>query len=401
MSAGATVSNSGSAYNPVLDFSFTMEKGDKGDTGDYVDLVVSYGTSTAAATEPSTWYSSPTSLSYTAGNFIWQKTEYQLHDAGTVQRTEEKIIGYIGQNGSGSGTVSQITFNGTVFADDGTGNVPMTVDADEVGAIANPGTKSNGQVLTYDSSADEWVAANPATGNVNTVNNVGVTAGTTNVQLYATSIPMSSTDGTSVKNAIPLASSANPQPLGTASAGSATTWSKGDHVHPFPEYIHVGASAPSDSNIDIWLDTDDPGQSTVSSVNGKSGTVLLDAADVGAMAVWELVWENATASSSFAAQPIPLDLIDYDAVWIYFARATSTLDDLAGSMVLNGKSYSHRVVSNSSSSIRYYARNATVSSSGVEFGACTYHTQGSSSATTENVSLVPVYIYGIKGVEVV
>ena len=280
--AAANITNSGTVHDPVLNFDFTLPKGDKGDTGDYVEPVVSYGTSTAAATEPSTWYSSPSSISYTAGNFIWQKTEYTLHDAQTVQSTEKKIIGYIGQNGAGSGTVQQITFNGTVYADDGTGNVPMTVDAEDVGAIADPSTKSNGQVLTYDSSADEWVAANPTTGNVNTVNNVGVDVGTTNITLYATDIKMSSVDNTTVSNAIPVASSSTPVADGGSGAvGSASTFAKGDHKHPYPAVVHVGTSAPSDTDVKFWLDTDEQGQSAVTSVNGRSGAVTLDADDVG------------------------------------------------------------------------------------------------------------------------
>lgn len=227
-------------YTAYAWYQYKGDKGDTGDTGDYIDPVVSFGTSTAAATEPQTWYSSPSSISYAAGNFIWQKTQYTLHNAQTVQSTEKKIIGYIGQNGSGSGTVTQITFNGTAFQDDGTGNVPMTVDAADVGAIADPATKANGQVLTYDSSADEWVAATPTTGDVNTVNNVGVTAGTTNIQLYGTAIPMSSTDNTSVKDAIPLASSTTPQPLGTAAVGTGTTWARADHVHKLPTRTDLG-----------------------------------------------------------------------------------------------------------------------------------------------------------------
>ena len=231
------------AYTDYAWYQYKGDKGDTGDTGDYIDPVVFFGTSTAAATEPQTWYNSPSSISYAAGNFIWQKTQYTLHNAQTVQSTEKKIIGYIGQNGSGSGTVTQITFNGTAFQDDGTGNVPMTVDAADVGAIADPENKANGQVLTYDSSADEWVAATPTTGDVNTVNNVGVTAGTTNIQLYGTAIPMSSTDNTSVKDAIPLASSATPQPLGTAAAGSGTTWARADHVHAKPSRTDLGLGA--------------------------------------------------------------------------------------------------------------------------------------------------------------
>ena len=232
-------------YTAYAWYQYKGDKGDPGDTGDYIDPVVSFGTSTAAATEPQTWYNSPSSISYAAGNFIWQKTQYTLHNAQTVQSTEKKIIGYIGQNGSGSGTVTQITFNGTAFQDDGTGNVPITVDAADVGAIADPATKANGQVLTYDSSADEWVAATPTTGDVNTVNNVGVTAGTTNIQLYGTAIPMSSTDNTSVKDAIPLASSSTPQPLGTAAVGTGTTWARADHVHQLPTLTEFGGIRPN------------------------------------------------------------------------------------------------------------------------------------------------------------
>lgn len=197
------ITTSGTAYDPVLNFAFTMQKGDKGDLGDYIVPVHSYGTSTAAATEPSTWYSSPSSLSYAAGNFIWEKTEYTLHDAQTVQSTETNVIGYIGRNGAGSGSVIQVTFNGTVCPDDGTGNVSITADAEDVGAVADPATKSNGQVLSWDSAAGAWVAVTPSTGSVDTVNSVGPTVGTKNIQLYGTAIPMSSTDNRSVQSAIP------------------------------------------------------------------------------------------------------------------------------------------------------------------------------------------------------
>lgn len=253
-SPSATVTNSGTPHDPILDFDFVMQQGDKGDTGDYIEPIVSYGTSTAAGTEPVTWYSSPTSISYSAGNFIWRKTEYTLHDAQTVQSTVKEIIGYIGQNGAGSGTVTQITFNGTTYTDDGTGNVPMSVDAADVGAIEDPSTKSNGQVLTYDSNAGEWVAANPTTGNVNTVNNVGVDAGTTNITLYATAIEMSSGDSTKVSAAIPAPATATPADLGTAAVGTSTKYAREDHVHKMPSNTDVGVDFKVyDSVTDIGL----------------------------------------------------------------------------------------------------------------------------------------------------
>lgn len=230
------ITNSGTLSDPILDFLFTLPKGDKGDTGDYIVPVISYGTSTAAATLPSTWYNDPTSLSYDAGNFIWRKTEYTLQDAQTIQDTVTEIIGYIGLNGAGSGSVTQITFNGSVFADDGTGNVPMTIDAADVGAIEAPATPSNGQVLTYDSTAGKWVAANPVTGAVNTVNTKGVDAGTTNITLYASDIAMSSNDNTTIPNAMPQPATALPADLGTAAVGSSAKFAKEDHVHNMPPF---------------------------------------------------------------------------------------------------------------------------------------------------------------------
>ena len=46
--------------------------------------------------------------------------------------------------------------------------------------------------------------------------------------------------------------------------------------------IYVGDTAPSDTSM-LWVDTSDNEGSTVDSVNGKTGTVVLTAEDVGAM----------------------------------------------------------------------------------------------------------------------
>lgn len=268
--ADATVINSGTSYNPVFNFDFTLPKGDKGDTGDYIDQVVSFGTSTAATTEPSTWYNSPSSLSYAAGNFIWQKTEYTLHEAQTVQSTETKIIGYIGQNGTGAGSVTQITFNGDVFTDDGTGNVTMNITPADVDAIADPANKSNGQVLTWDNIANQWVATTPSAGNVNTVNNVGVTAGTTNISITGANIPVSASDNRTINNAIPVASSTAPANLGTAAVGTGTTWARADHVHAMPTAAQVGAVSQA-----TLLDLVYPVGSIYMSVNSVSPETFL------------------------------------------------------------------------------------------------------------------------------
>lgn len=268
--ADATVTNSGTSYNPVFNFDFTLPKGDKGDAGDYIVPIVSFGTSTAAATEPSVWYSSPSSLSYAAGNFIWQKTEYTLQEAQTVQSTEVKVIGYIGQNGTGAGTVTQITVNGDVYTDDGTGNVTMNLTPADVDAVEDPANKSNGQVLTWDGSANKWVASTPSTGNVNTVNNVGVTVGTTNISITGANIPVSAQDNTTINNAIPVASSTTPANLGTAAVGTGTTWARADHVHNMPTAAQVGAVSTAEL-IDLIY----PVGSIYMSTNSTSPQVFL------------------------------------------------------------------------------------------------------------------------------
>lgn len=268
--ADATVTNSGTNYNPVFNFDFTLPKGDKGDTGDYIDPVVYFGTSTAATTEPSVWYNSPSSISYAAGNFIWQKTEYTLHEAQTVQSTEVKVIGYIGQNGTGAGTVTQITVNGDVFTDDGTGNVTMNLTPADVDAVEDPANKSNGQVLTWDGSANKWVATTPSTGSVNTVNNVGVTVGTTNIALKGSNIPVSASDSRTIDAAIPVASSTTPAPLGTAAVGTGTTWARADHVHNMPTAAQVGAVSTAEL-IDLIY----PVGSIYMSTNSTSPQVFL------------------------------------------------------------------------------------------------------------------------------
>ena len=158
--------------------------------------------------------------------------------------------------------------------------------------------------------------------------------------------------------------------------------------------VHVGASAPTDSDVQIWLDTDEPGMSAVSSVNGHSGTVVLDADDVGAVA-WVKLWENASPMSTFAAQDISLDLSAYQFLKIGFkwytgdsSTATIWQDFKVGEKGMAFRTELGAYVCN---------RVVTVDSSSVSFSACN-QSHGTSSASTTNQALVPTEIYGIKGV---
>ena len=55
---------------------------------------------------------------------------------------------------------------------------------------------------------------------------------------------------------VPEPASNIPADLGTAAVGTSEKFAREDHVHEYPDYVHVGASAPSDSNIQFWYDTD-------------------------------------------------------------------------------------------------------------------------------------------------
>lgn len=78
-----------------------------------------------------------------------------------------------------------------------------------------------------------------------------------------------------VKSALPAAATATPSDLGTAAVGTSTKYAKEDHVHNYPDIVHVGSSAPADTNIELWLDNSSGGTSVVSSVDGKTGTVTV------------------------------------------------------------------------------------------------------------------------------
>lgn len=172
-----------SSYAEYQWYEIKGDKGDKGDTGSGLTVALAYGTSISATSLPTSWVSDPSSLALTGGIYLWTRMQY-LDDADTIQKTGY-AIGYIGINGTGSGTVTTITFGGITY-EETNGDVQIPYPAPTaIGAVAEPTAKADKQVLTWDDAAGKWVAANPATGNVNTVDNVGVKAGTTDVPLGA------------------------------------------------------------------------------------------------------------------------------------------------------------------------------------------------------------------------
>lgn len=164
--------------------------------------------------------------------------------------------------------------------------------------------------------------------------------------------------------------------------------------------IYVGPTEPT-SGVRIWLDTDEEGASAVNSVNNKNGTVVLDADDVGAMSKWELLWTNASPTSSFAAQTIAVDVSGYDMMAVLVSSSSNdymyTFFAAVGmSIIMN------RAVPTSNTSAKLFVTSRNIESAnanGISFSACQQSTVGTA-ATAANVELVPRYIYGIKGVTV-
>ena len=94
-----------------------------------------------------------------------------------------------------------------------------------------------------------------------------------------------------VKDMIPAASSATPQDLGTAAAGSSADYSRADHVHNKPTYSKSDVGLGNVDNVQQYSASNPPPY-PVTSVNGNTGAVtaptiaVQDSTPVGGELVW-------------------------------------------------------------------------------------------------------------------
>ena len=193
-----------------------------------------------------------------------------------------------------------------------------------------------------------------------------------------------------------VASSGAPEMDGTASRGDATTYARSNHVHPTDTSRQ--AALVSGTNIKTVGGASILGRGNITvanTVNGASGTVVLGAADVGAMSEWELLWANASPTSQFAGQDVPLGLSSYDAVYINYVYTSG--DIYAFAIIPVGMNSHVRYTAVTSNNIQFTNRDTSVSTTKVVFSDATTTTQGSSSSQTANARLLPYHIYGIKG----
>ena len=146
--------------------------------------------------------------------------------------------------------------------------------------------------------------------------------------ITAAQAPVTSVNGQTgaVSLSIPSASTSLPANLAAnAAVGTGTTWARSNHVHKLPTPSDIGAVPTSaynpdsktssmtqsvgvDSSGKLWT-APGGGGGAVSSVNGYTGTVVLTASDVGAMAAVTgttagqvLTWTG----SAWAAQALPV-----------------------------------------------------------------------------------------------
>lgn len=108
------------------------------------------------------------------------------------------------------------------------------------------------------------------------------------------------------------------------------------------------------------------------------------------------LWENASPTSLFTAQTIALDLQDYRMVLCLFRLSTETVTVVPATFAVVGGNacYSYGLVSG------YPVRrtvSATTTGVKIEEG-CRYTSFGSTNVNAKNTNLIPVAIYGIKGV---
>lgn len=114
-----------------------------------------------------------------------------------------------------------------------------------------------------------------------------------------------------------------------------------------------------------------------------------------------LLWENASPTSSFAAQTVELDLSEYEFVLIGATHRYTNDIPHDGRTSVGGifrKGYSTELMlpwktDGSSSAYGYIRRSVTVSVDGIAFGGGYY------AKTAGDWAAIPVYIYGIKGVQ--
>ena len=120
----------------------------------------------------------------------------------------------------------------------------------------------------------------------------------------------------------------------------------------------------------------------------------IEADDIGAMAEWDLLWENASPTSSFPATPVTIsNILNYDFIAVEADQNVNS--DTRNRFITIAKvdSYNHRMfLLTRANTPGIQLRDFTISASVVNFET------GYTGATAGTNYAVPISVYGIKGV---
>lgn len=185
-----------SAVLHYTDYSWFKIKGETGDNAEVSSYTRQYKYDADGTQAPTTGYYSTIAAAQSAvggaiqGKYLWIATTVTWNN-GTP--TVIYSASYQGLDGSGlSGVVKSIYMADTGVSLSPDSNGQVTISDADIGSIADPATKSDGQVLTWDATDQVWYAGSVSTGTVNSVNSQLPDAGG-NVALKGTDIPIDST----------------------------------------------------------------------------------------------------------------------------------------------------------------------------------------------------------------
>ena len=115
----------------------------------------------------------------------------------------------------------------------------------------------------------------------------------------------------------------------------------------------------------------------------------------------ELLWENASPSSEFAAQTIEVDLSPYDMVAVSFYRYTTVPRENTAIIKVGENGSLNDSLTNTDKAPTISMRAFQTSATGVVFTVATYQDANQTTRTENNSFDIPTRIYGINGVRMV
>lgn len=127
-----------------------------------------------------------------------------------------------------------------------------------------------------------------------------------------------------------------------------------------------------------------------------------DAVPLGYATIIKLLWTNASPGSTFAAQTISLDLSEYDLVFIKVRLETGSTSYISAMMEVGSavNVYSTSYIATNGYTMATNYRTLTIANDGIECGdAYRKSYTATTSGTANNILLIPVKVFGIKGVQ--